>query len=341
MVVFWTLSGWCRWALYNVLFLSALTQYITNASEKAVVSFLPLNVSVAVVSMVKNEGDILNHWLEYHSLLFGISNIVVLDNYSTDKVTHSLLSAWEQRGLRVFYNQGPYENMGDLVYSALKKTFPTHQLAIPLDADEFLIAYRKGIPIPHRTGIRHTIQMIWNSGGPCFALRQYYGSYPTHKNDTIETVDSFTKSVYGGRMAKKLFWLQQINQISFGAHLGTLKTGEHERIKCHNAIDWLGLLHYHLRSPRVTAERALRDCIALKYLPDTATVDALQVQIPQLEKLVGEHQQDSSMHNIAFHKIEELLRYAIHGENAFVFGPTESLQRVGNISEIISFVRNS
>lgn len=65
------------------------------------------------VTMTKNEGDILNYWLEYHSALFGVRNIVVLDNYSADNTTIGLLRAWKRRGVRVAYKQGPYDAMGD------------------------------------------------------------------------------------------------------------------------------------------------------------------------------------------------------------------------------------
>jgi hypothetical protein len=120
-----------------------------------------------------------------------------------------------------------------------------------------------------------------------------------------------------------------------------LHDGEHERMKCHSAMDKLGLLHYHLRSPRVTAERALRDCIALKYLPHAATIDNIKSYIPRLESMVKKHTADEGAYNVAFHKIEEILRYARQGDDAFVQEKSANLEDVGTLAEIIQAVRVS
>jgi hypothetical protein len=317
-------------AVYNV------TGLATSSAAK-----FELSVPIAVVSMVKNEGDILGLWLEYHSALFGISNIIILDNFSTDTKTHAILEQYKRRGLQVRYKQGPYIDMGDLAYRALKETFPDYKLALPLDVDEFLIAYRNGSPVPHKLLILVQLEHMWQLGGPCFGFKQYYTSLPTSRNDTVETVRYFTRNTFTVRHAKKIFWLQNITHIAFGAHQGTLHEGEHEKMKCQSAMDKLGLLHYHLRSPRVTAERALRDCIALQYLPRSANLDNIKSYIPQLQSMVTQHAAEAHMYNIAFHKIEEILRYATLGDDAFVYQKSAALEEVGTLAEIIRAVKSS
>jgi hypothetical protein len=300
-----------------------------------------LSASIALVTMVKNEGDILEYWLEHHASIFGASNIIVLDNYSTDTITHVLLEEWRKRGLRVRYMQGPYLSMGDLALHALKETFPSHQLTLPLDVDEFLVAYRDDLPVPHKLLILSHLEHMWQLGGPCFAFRQYYTSYPTLHNETVETVRFFTRDTHTVRHAKKMFWLQNLTQIAFGAHQGTLRGGEHEKMKCHSAMDKLGLLHYHLRSPRVTAERALRDCIALQYLPPTASLDGITEHIPKLQSMVKEHATSEHAYSVGSDKIEELLRYATQGSGAFVYKQTADLVEVGTLAEVIKAVKSS
>jgi hypothetical protein len=323
-------------AIANVSSLYNFTGMATTADTK-----FQLSVPIALVSMVKNEGDILEMWLEYHDAVFGVSNIVILDNFSTDGKTHIILDRWQKRGLHVRYKQGPYVKMGDLALRALRETFPHYKLALPLDVDEFLIAYRDGRPVPHKLLMLTQMEHMWQLGGPCFGFKQYYTSHPTMHNETVETVRYFSRNMYTIRHAKKIFWLQNLSQIAFGAHQGTVHEGEHEGMKCQSAMNKLGLLHYHLRGPRVTAERALRDCIALQYLPSSATMETLQAHIPQLETIVKRHAEDENAYNIAFHKVEELLRYAKQGDKAFVYPRTTDLEEVGTLAEIIAAVKNS
>jgi hypothetical protein len=63
--------------------------------------------------------------------------------------------------------------MGDLACKALKETFPNYKLALPLDADEFLVAYRDGSPVPHKLLILMQLEHMWQLGCPCFGFRQY------------------------------------------------------------------------------------------------------------------------------------------------------------------------
>lgn len=311
---------------------SAVTQHSPSHSD----------VSVALVSMVMNEGDILRQWLDYHSEIFGLSNIIVLDNFSTCNTTVGILKDYEKRGLHVVYEQGPYIDMGDLSYKAVKQILPEHKLALPLDVDEFLVAYTHGSPQANRSLIWKHLNYMWGTGGPCYGFKQYYSSYPVGANASLDTIRYFTRNIYQVRVTKKIYWLQQVSQSVFGGHVnarGGAHEHENDRLKCRNAQDRLGLLHYHLRSPLGTAQRALRDCIALKYLPEHATLETIHDFTRLLRLLVLQHKLHEQANLVAFHKIEELLSYAEHGEEAFVYSRIDHLEKVGTLKEIIDTVK--
>lgn len=69
----------------------------------------------AVICMIRNEQDILQYWVRYHAAVFGLENLAVLDNFSDDNITISLLNKWEKRGLKVIRKQGtcrpPYKTL--------------------------------------------------------------------------------------------------------------------------------------------------------------------------------------------------------------------------------------
>ncbi len=60
---------------------------------------------VACIMMQKNEGDLIHPWIVYHAELFGLSNLFIYDNGSTDVKTLKTLEKYERQGLNVFYDK--------------------------------------------------------------------------------------------------------------------------------------------------------------------------------------------------------------------------------------------
>ncbi|WP_447439899.1 glycosyltransferase family 2 protein [Escherichia coli] len=105
-------------------------------------------MKIACLMMQKNETNLLKPWIEYHSMIFGIKNIFVYDNGSTDKVCIDILKRYEAKGLSVewaFNTKNDFENKGRIFSDRIKKldqsTSP-YDFYFPLDCDEF-IAYER------------------------------------------------------------------------------------------------------------------------------------------------------------------------------------------------------
>lgn len=93
--------------------------------------------------MQKNEGSLLESWIEYHAKLIGIENIFVYDNGSTDKDTIDILHAYSNRGLNVVFEYSTKKDFsmkGDILSAKIKKldTLGIYDFFFPLDCDEFL-----------------------------------------------------------------------------------------------------------------------------------------------------------------------------------------------------------
>jgi hypothetical protein len=86
--------------------------------------------------MQKNEDDILEEWILYHSYLFGLDNLYIVDNLSTQKSV-DILKKYEKRGLHVTV-QNDYSKKGEYLFELIKQTQNDCDLAIPLDIDEFV-----------------------------------------------------------------------------------------------------------------------------------------------------------------------------------------------------------
>ena len=181
----------CMFVVAVLLLFSIYLSYPFSFASKGSVSR-----RYAVVCFQKNELSQLSFWIEYHALLLGATNVAVVDNFSNDNETLKILSDWSSKGVRVLYNQGPYTEKGILTAAALKELFPTHEVAIPMDADEILVSYRSGLPQVNASIIREDLEVFRKSAFPCLGLKQYYGSIVMAENGTSEGAEYVTKTIY-------------------------------------------------------------------------------------------------------------------------------------------------
>ena len=88
--------------------------------------------------MQKNEDDILDEWINYHSQIVGTNNIYLIDNGSTDR-SNEIYKKWNELGLNLKYEKD-YKKKGDYIFDWIKENNRKYgeHIAIPLDIDEFI-----------------------------------------------------------------------------------------------------------------------------------------------------------------------------------------------------------
>lgn len=102
-----------------------------------------VKVETAILMMQKNEKELLDKWIQYHSKIFGLTNLYVFDNGSDNDQTKQLLLNWEQKGLSVNWDHSTkqdFEEKGKILGDTIKHLEKTdiYGCFIPLDCDEFL-----------------------------------------------------------------------------------------------------------------------------------------------------------------------------------------------------------
>jgi hypothetical protein len=292
-------------------------------------------ISVAIVCLMKDNEDILQFWLEYHSALVGVENIAILDNFSRESSrTPTILREWQEKGLKVEWEQGPYLVKGKLTHAAFQKHFPDVDVGIPLDIDEIVTGFKNGSPMPTKRAFHMGIQQFWKRSIGCGAFTQYYPTCCNDVSDTIETIDRVIKLEYEVDVGKKLFRIGEVKEIDHGNHHVILKNGE----QCEEAPRSLGLMHFHHRNPRLTLEHALTDLKGFGYIDDSVTPENVQQFITFFKSLVEEHVEGA-------HKADEVIGFIDRGYSSLMlscFNESEydnirmDTHRIGNISTILS-----
>ncbi|MBK4991013.1 glycosyltransferase family 2 protein [Pseudomonas sp. S36] len=102
-------------------------------------------MNIACLMMQKNEGQLLEAWITYHSKLFGAENIFIYDNGSVDEATLSVLNKAELAGVNVDYSYNTrqhFEAKGKLFTQKIHELegLRKYDFFFPLDGDEFLVA---------------------------------------------------------------------------------------------------------------------------------------------------------------------------------------------------------
>ena len=249
----------------------------------------------AVVCLQKDEDDILDLWLRYHSALFRPDCIVVLDNYSIKPETISVLSKWKAKGVRVVKECGPYLAKGSLTYKAFDAFKDVAKLAIPVDIDEFLTAYNESGPIfDYSATVAVALQHFYSSNDSGWGLQNYYTNKIVSSDDFSMT-SYLSKSIYSNTTCKKIFKLDALTNLDHGNHGGVLRYGEIR------TVSELGFVHFHYRGVKRVVARAINDCIGFGWLNASTTLETLNDSLAQLKTVPP--------NAMGRHKVAQLLGY--------------------------------
>lgn len=143
---------------------------------------------VKLFCMQKDEDDILHEWIIYHSYLFGIKNIYIIDNNSDEK-SKNILDFYQTKGLNVF-TRPDYSRKGEYICELIKNVSSDCDIAIPLDLDEF-ISVVDVKNIPKEFALKFASQCL--SFDPSFYLKQYPDIQATGKLTEHAALEHFIK----------------------------------------------------------------------------------------------------------------------------------------------------
>lgn len=199
-----------------------------------------------MVTMQKDEGDLLKTWVEYHAKLFGYRGIHIVDNGSTDPTTLAHLGWAEGEGAKVYVRPKPtdFERKGIIVSEILNEHCAGYDVCFPLDSDEYVAGYEGRKPTSADAVIERELRAFLDSGKPLMRLRTCLWNVPG-------TTSGYFSPHYkvGTRPEYKV-------TLDLGLHL-------FDHAKGKDTVDpdllhrpGLGLMHFHNRSFEEVRRRA-------------------------------------------------------------------------------------
>ena len=203
-------------------------------------------VKISICTMVKNEDDIINHWIEYHGNIFGYENLYIIDNYSDDS-TYEICKEYLAKGIHLS-RESDYSKKGNFM-THFKNTTDC-DICIPMDIDEFICYYDKDSNSVRKNGIVEYLNGLLTSNNGIFKM-DYLD--PMNTNDEIG-LSKFTHGLYryDYKDCAKTFIINKNVNPNF-----EFDHGNHVVTKDYILSNLL-LIHYHQRSH----EQVYKKCLA-------------------------------------------------------------------------------
>jgi len=96
----------------------------------------PTNIRVCIITITKNEGTLIDYWIKYNSYLFGMQNLILVDNCSDDLETLRVYEKYAGLKIMKLHN---YLFQGKVVDQIITTYRNSYDLFIPIDSDQFIV----------------------------------------------------------------------------------------------------------------------------------------------------------------------------------------------------------
>jgi len=213
-----------------------------------------------ILTVTKDEYDLIEDFILYHGSHFGYDNIIIIDNGSTHPHVLEIYETYKPKGIQVFVEYG-YHEQGIHFTKYIQQVKDQCDWCIPLDTDNFLTVSGE------TTELRKRLSDLL-SGFPdevdILNVSQHMSVY--HLSDRLQADRPARELIY--------WWYPTLPQPS-GVHIARAKNfvstgpGTHTMNSLHNHVRFcpqIELFHYHCVGAKRTIERARTIVIGYHYI---------------------------------------------------------------------------
>jgi hypothetical protein len=221
-------------------------------------------MKIIIATMVKDEDDIIEEWIQYHGKIFGYENLIIIDNCSTDN-TYELCKKYLDRGIKLDVRDN-YLKKGDYM-TEIKNNNPC-DFFIPIDIDEFIVYYKDGELNIH-THIFPHLEYLKNTHPNNMIFKMNYIG-PIRTNNELPILKQFTHGHIVDYKTEAKSFILNLNhnniKIDHGNHIPTTNY----------VLTDLYLIHYHQRSNDQHKKKIINNIKGLGYQMDINHLKSLR-----------------------------------------------------------------
>jgi hypothetical protein len=209
---------------------------------------------IKIFCFLKDEIKLVNDWILYHSNLFGLENIYMVDHQSTDG-TFECLSKWKSKGLNVFQTNEHFSKKSEILSRIMNRN--KEGFLIPIDLDEFIVSFLNNKISCDEKIILETINEKLDTSSALRYKFITFSNIPLEKKakNVIEECVLFNKEPFHPR-SKTFYYSEYFIETDQGNHFGKIKNSND--INSNLYFSGLGLLHYETYDPFHFLKKTIR-----------------------------------------------------------------------------------
>lgn len=272
-------------------------------------------MKVQIITMVKDEDDIIENFINYYGKLFGYNNLFIIDNLSNDN-TYDICLKYKQSHNINLYQKDDYKKKGVYMKQIILENLNNnYDFFIPLDVDEFLVLYKNNC-IQYGDKIINFLKKIENKDDKIIGINYIY---PLIERKDYK--DAIKEMKYAGKPEPKNIKGLLINNNLINNNL-TIDHGNH--LWHYSKIETdLCFIHYHVRFLEQYIKKITNNYIGLGY--DCSSIEKIKETINNNNLNNGNHHQLSMLKII-----ENDLKLPTHNVNNY-----DNFLYIGDIEKYI------
>ena len=217
-------------------------------------------MKVIIATMVKDEVDIIEHWINYHGKIFGYNNLFIVDNMSTDG-TYKICKKYKNSHSINIKKHPKYIEKGKEMMKIMNEN--KCDIFFPIDIDEFIVLYNRNIKRIEISTIKTYLTNLIKLKGKKYNFFKcdYLNPVKTNNNDHVlkkfkhamlcDTYGDSRKTFIYNKNLKDNF--NKDKNIDHGNHMGSV-----DYFVCD-----ICLVHYHCRSHEQKYKKSVNNSLGL------------------------------------------------------------------------------
>lgn len=208
--------------------------------------YSPLIKNAKVFTMVKNEMDIIPYYLKYYSSIFGIENLHIFDNNSTDgtyEYLQNIKKSYDKFNLMRTPKDFYFINKSKLITEQVNKYKNNCEFILILDCDEFIISLDNNIP--------KQFSNLNDKNKDNLVIRMPYYLCYNYKDNFIHNTEFIDddKLCFRDNYAKCMFTNKSFRNLT--------ENGNHNINIKKYLVTGLRILHFHTRGKKITLSKKI------------------------------------------------------------------------------------
>ena len=273
-------------------------------------------MKVQIITMVKDEDDIIENFINYYGKLFGYNNLFIIDNISNDN-TYNICLKYKQSHNINLYQKNDYKKKGIYMKQIILENLNNnYDFFLPLDIDEFLVLYKDN-KIHYGNKIIDYLNEVENKDNKIIGINYIYPLIEKDDyKDAVKEVKYTGKPTEPKNIKGLLFNNNLINEnltIDHGNHLW-----HYSKLETN-----LCFIHYHTRFLEQYKTKIINNYVGLGY--DCSSIEKIKETINNKNLNSGNHHQLSMLKII-----ENNLNFPTHNVNNY-----DNFLYIGDIEKYI------